>query len=65
MNKEELYPKILAKMEMNLRNQAAANNLDEEEINATWILNKKKVESDADRLTTFVIEAITGTSAEE
>lgn len=57
MTKEEILPKIVAKMEGNVRTSALAQGLSEEEAEATLVLNRKKVAEDADKLATFFVEA--------
>lgn len=57
IDKDDVLPKILAKMEINVKNGARAQGLTEEEVDATWILNRKKVTEDATKLATFFNEA--------
>lgn len=64
MNKEEMTAKIVAKMESNVKSQATANGLSEEEVEATWILNKKKVADDAIKLTDFYVSVFGEDSAQ-
>ena len=56
INLDDVLPKILAKMEHNVRTSAAAQGLTEEEVNATWVLNRKKVNDDAEKLAVFFKE---------
>lgn len=58
INAEEILPKILAKMENNVKAQAVAQGLTEEEVDATWILNRKKITADAEKLEKFFKEAL-------
>lgn len=57
INLDDVLPKILAKMEANVKTSAAAQGLSEEEVEATWILNRKKVTEDAEKLAVFFKEA--------
>lgn len=53
INDEDLIVKIAAKMEANLKAQARTQGLDEEEVQATFILNRKKIAEDAAKLEDF------------
>lgn len=57
INENEVLPKIIAKMELNIKNGAIAQGLSEEEVEATWILNRKKITADAEKLEKFFKEA--------
>lgn len=57
INLEDVLPKVIAQMEKNVRSGAAAQGLTQEEIDATWVLNRKKVIEDAQKLATFIGEA--------
>lgn len=57
INLDDVLPKIIAKMEANVKASAASNGLSEEEVEATWILNRKKVTEDAEKLAVFFKEA--------
>lgn len=57
INLDDVLPKILAKMEANVKAGAAAQGLSEEEVNATWVLNRKKVQEDGEKLAVFFKEA--------
>lgn len=57
INENEILEKIIAKMESNVRNSAAAQGLNEEEVNATVVLNRKKIAEDAGKLAVFFKEA--------
>lgn len=57
INLDEILPTILAKMESNVKVAAFSQGLTEEEVHATWILNRKKVQEDAEKLAVFFKEA--------
>lgn len=57
INENEILEKIIAKMQANVKTAAAAQGLSEEEVEATWILNRKKVTEDATKLEAFFKEA--------
>jgi len=58
INTDTVLEKIEAKMLTNLKNNGSEQGLSEEEINATIVLNKKKISIDAQNLANFFIEAI-------
>lgn len=54
VKKDELNAKLVELFTNNLRSNAVAQNLDEEEINAHLVLNKKKILQDAANITNLV-----------
>jgi hypothetical protein len=65
INEEDVLPRIIAKMELNIKNGARAQGLSEEEVDATWILNRKKITTDAEKLATFFKEAFSASDYED
>lgn len=61
INYDDALVKIAAQMEKNIRSQAVAQNLSDEEVEATMVLNKKKIAEDAQKLANFFNEAFAET----
>ena len=65
INENEILEKIITKMENNVRAQAFASGMSEEEVNATLVLNRKKVKEDAEKLEIFFKETFGFTAQPE
>lgn len=57
--KENLLEKLIAQMTSNVITGLASQELSEEEVNATLVLNKKKIANDANVITELVFKSLT------
>ena len=57
--KENLLEKLIAQMTNNVIAGLASQELSEEEVNATLVLNKKKIANDANVITELVFKSLT------
>lgn len=57
INKEDLNAKLVALFTNNVAINIAQQGLDEEEVNAHMVINRKKIQADADQVTNLVFSA--------
>lgn len=57
VKRDELNAKLVEMFTNSLHANAAQQNLDEEEVNAHLVLNRKKIQADADQVTDLVFTA--------
>ena len=62
--KENLLEKLIAQMTNNVIAGLASQELSEEEVNATLVLNKKKIANDANVITELVFKSLAEQPAE-
>ena len=62
--KENLLEKLVAQMTNNVIAGLASQELSEEEVNATLVLNKKKIANDANVITELVFKSLSEQPAE-
>lgn len=57
INKEDLNAKLVALFTNNVAINIAQQGLDEEEVNAHMVINRKKIQADADQVVSLVFAA--------
>ena len=57
VKRDELNTKLVEMLTSSLLANASQQNLDQEEVNAHLVLNRKKIQADADQITNLVFSA--------